>query len=67
MSNNQTIQDDLKIAGKEETKNNYKNETPKGEDESFIQLLSLQLLIQRHSGLKELCNLFYHIYFKLFY
>ena len=41
---------------KEETENNYKNETNKGEDESFNQLLSLQLLIQRHSGLKEICN-----------
>ena len=27
-----------------------------GSDSSFNQLLSLQLLIQKHSGLKELCK-----------
>ena len=40
-------------------KENYKiNETNKGtiDDNSFNQLLSLQLLIQKHSGLKELCK-----------
>ena len=31
-------------------------ETQKDEDNSFNQLLSLQLLIQKHSGLKDLCK-----------
>ena len=31
-------------------------ETKKDEDNSFNQLLSLQLLIQKHSGLKDLCK-----------
>ena len=31
----------------------------KDSESSFNQLLSLQLLIQKHSGLKELCKNFY--------
>ena len=54
---NQPIGENINIADKEKADNNYNNEAIKGEDESFNQLLSLQLLIQRHSGLKELCNL----------
>ena len=54
---NQAIKENNKICDKEVEENNYKNEVNKIEDESFNQLLSLQLLIQRHSGLKELCNL----------
>ena len=55
---NQIIKDNAKItvnATKESeliTTNNEGNE----EIDSFSQLLSLQLLIQKHSGLKELCK-----------
>ena len=55
---NQAIQENLKINEKENIKNDYNNDVVKGENNSFNQLLSLQLLIQKHSGLKELCNLF---------
>ena len=53
---NQTIQEHFKITEKDETENDTKNEDNNGENASFNQLLSLQLLIQRHSGLKELCK-----------
>ena len=62
---NQTIQENLKINDKDEIENDYKKENTK--DDSFNQLLSLQLLIQKHSGLKELCNSIYQFYFILFY
>ena len=47
-------------------KNDLKNQSSEEEVEenSFNQLLSLQLLIQKHSGLKELCkNIYYLILF----
>ena len=52
----QTIQENSNINSQEEIEYNSKNESNKVD--SFNQLLSLQLLIQKHSGLKELCNLF---------
>ena len=58
---NQTIQENFKINDKKEIENDSKKENT--QDDSFNQLLSLQLLIQKHSGLKELCNLFYHFLF----
>ena len=64
---NQVIQENLKINEKEKNKIENKNFANKGENNSFNQLLSLQLLIQKHSGLKELCNLFYQFYIILFY
>ena len=53
---NQAIQENLKINEKDEKKD--KNYVIKEENDSFTQLQSLQLLIQKHSGLKELCNYF---------
>ena len=34
----------------------YNTEAKNSNDNSFNKLLSLQLLIQKHSGLKELCK-----------
>ena len=54
---NKVIQDNYKFNQYELNDNNIiKDEIE--EDDSFKQLLSLQLLIQKHSGLKELCK--YH-------
>jgi hypothetical protein len=36
-------------------------------DKSFNQLLALQLLIQKHSGLKELCKIYILIYLCISY
>ena len=44
----------IDLISKGENKQRFKEEK---EDNSFNQLLSLQLLIQKHSGLKELCKL----------
>ncbi len=43
-------------------KNDLENQSSDKEskDNSFNQLLSLQLLIQKHSGLKELCKRIYY-------
>ena len=54
---NEIIKDNKKITEEppkiEEVKTLNDN---KKEEDSFSQLLSLQLLIQKHSGLKELCK-----------
>ena len=42
----------IRIEGKDEIKENTF-------EDSFSKLLSLQLLIQKHSGLKELCKNYY--------
>ena len=54
---NKVIKDNYKI--KESSilqEESNTQETQKDEDNSFNQLLSLQLLIQKHSGLKDLCK-----------
>lgn len=51
---NKIIKDNYKINEiKETAKDNIRQE-----ENSFNQLLSLQLLIQKHSGLKEMCKFF---------
>ena len=56
---NKIIKENYKIneieRSKEESTNNNKMEN-NNDDKSFKQLHSLQLLIQKHSGLKELCK-----------
>ena len=52
---NKVIQDNFKINILENNYNNQTNEKLE-DDNSFNKLLSLQLLIQKHSGLKELCK-----------
>ena len=52
---NKVIQDNYKINILENNDNNQTNEKLE-DDNSFNKLLSLQLLIQKHSGLKELCK-----------
>ena len=68
---NEAIHENFKINNKEGTENNYKIEVNNEGDGSFDQLLSLQLLIQRHSGLKELCKFIltflFYIILLLFY
>ena len=54
---NKIIKDKYKIKENESyEKDIYNKETNKGNDNSFDQLLSLQLMIQKYSGLKELCK-----------
>ena len=54
---NKIIRDNYKINEDNLLKNDEINIiNNKGPDSSFNQLLSLQLLIQKHSGLKELCK-----------
>ena len=54
---NGTIKNISKISKNPFIVNDIKNRTKKVEnDNSFKQLLSLQLLIQKYSGLKELCK-----------
>ena len=55
MSMENIINDNYKINQFENNDNNQINEKLK-DDNSFNKLLSLQLLIQKHSGLKELCK-----------
>ena len=52
---NKVIQNNYKINQLENNDNNQTNEKLE-DDNSFNKLLSLQLLIQKHSGLKELCK-----------
>ena len=52
---NKVIQDNYKINILENNDNNQTNEKLE-DDNSFNKLFSLQLLIQKHSGLKELCK-----------
>ena len=52
---NKVIKDNFKLNQIEHNDNNIINEEVE-DDNSFNQLLSLQLLIQKHSGLKELCK-----------
>jgi len=58
MSNKNIINKIIKENYKINENNDLKNEIiiENNEDNSFNQLLSLQLLIQKHSGLKELCK-----------
>ena len=63
---NEIIKDNKKIT--EDSPKIDELKTPnddKKEEDSFSQLLSLQLLIQKHSGLKELCKkeIFLNYYF----
>ena len=54
---NEVIKDNPKKSENSPIINDIHNQTKNGEDNSpFKQLLSLQLLIQKHSGLKELCK-----------
>jgi len=65
---NQTIMDNFKINSKNEKNIDCINEDTIGEDDSFNQLLSLQMLIQKHSGLKELCNIYsYFLFYIILY
>jgi hypothetical protein len=48
---NQVIQNNHKLSTSLTQNIEYEN------DKSFKQLLALQLLIQKHSGLKELCKI----------
>ena len=65
---NEIIKDNKKITEEppkiEEVKTLNDN---KKEEDSFSQLLSLQLLIQKHSGLKELCKKYYFFIILIFY
>ena len=56
---NQIIKDNVKIVEKTPIENEIITPVDKTteEQDSFSQLLSLQLLIQKHSGLKELSKL----------
>ena len=61
---NKIIKDNYKINNRNLDENDEKNIiNSQSPDSSFNQLLSLQLLIQKHSGLKELCKLLYFIFF----
>ena len=54
---NEVIKNNSKISKNPFIVNDIKNRTKKVEnDNSFKQLLSLQLLIQKYSGFKELCK-----------
>ena len=65
---NQTIMENFKINNKNEKNIDCINEDTIGEDDSFNQLLSLQMLIQKHSGLKELCNIYsYFLFYIILY
>ena len=52
---NKVVQDNYKFNQYKLNDNNIIKDQIE-EDDSFNQLLSLQLLIQKHSGLKELCK-----------
>ena len=57
MSINKIIKDNYKINDSVDEKVEKKKEiNDKDIDNPFKQLLNLQLLIQKHSGLKELCK-----------
>ena len=61
---NQIIKDNVKIDEKAPIENEIKNQIDKENlQDSFSQLLSLQLLIQKHSGLKELCKIKINFYY----
>ena len=54
---NEIIKDNKKITqGSSEIDEMKTPNDNKKDEDSFSQLLSLQLLIQKHSGLKELCK-----------
>ena len=54
---NKIIKDNFKLNEIFDDQNEFKNEIFLNDiDNSFNQLHSLQLLIQKHSGLKELCK-----------
>lgn len=63
---NLIIKDNLKINENQSIINDNKNQNQidqKKDNDSFQKLLSLQLLIQKYSGLKELCKkkIFYYL------
>ena len=58
---NNVIKDNIKISEKQDIKNEINKED---NDISFNQLLNLQILIQKHSGLKELCKFILYLIFK---
>ena len=55
---NKVIKDNYKIKERESIEKDIRDPIIKDSNKSFNQLLKLQLLIQKHSGLKELCKLF---------
>ena len=61
MSNDNAIKDNNKLSENQDIKNENNKED---NDISFNQLLNLQILIQNHSGLKELCKFILHLIFK---
>ena len=55
---NKLIQNNYKLGNEGNIKNEtLKENNNKDDDNSFHQLLNLQLLIQKYTGLKELCKL----------
>ena len=55
---NKLIQNNYKLGNEGNIKNEtVKENNNKDDDNSFHQLLNLQLLIQKYTGLKELCKL----------
>ena len=57
----------IDLVPKEENKQRVKEDKQIKEDNSFNQLHSLQLLIQSHSGLKELCKNYFLLIYIIFY
>ena len=54
---NKVIKENYKLNEKDNIGNEIKNENNDNiKENSFNQLLNLQLLIKKHSGLKELCK-----------
>ena len=54
---NKVIKDNYKIRESETLEKEISEPIVKDSCKSFNQLLNLQILIQKHSGLKELCKL----------
>ena len=62
---NKVIKENYKLNEKDNIGNEIKNENNDNiKENSFNQLLNLQLLIKKHSGLKELCKYLNNFYFK---
>ena len=60
---NKVIKDNYKIRENESLEKDIIEQNIKHSEKSFNQLLNLQLLIQKHSGLKELCKLILNFIF----
>ena len=60
---NKVIKDNYKIRENESLEKDMIEHNIKDSEKSFNQLLNLQLLIQKHSGLKELCKLILNLIF----